>query len=481
VCLAAAAVLFLSRGRLRARAATATAAPPRLNATLLALHVLSFAAFWWTTTKLFGRPEPPAWPGLWVAVWALLAGAVPWLLIAGAIRPDALGSLRSPGFIGFLALVGLTAWLAGTWTLSLWDAFSRATLLLVARLLETVTAGVSAEPDDLALYVHDFGVRVTSVCSGYEGLGLMGVLVTAYLFAFRAHLRFPRALLLLPLGLSLVWCSNVLRIAALMLVGAFVDADLAYGAFHSKAGWVLFCAIALSVIALGHRSHFFARLPSQPRDELENPSAAYLLPLVALLGTALVTSMFAAEVDAAYGVRLVAAALVLYAFRNQYRSFTRAVSWYAPVSGAALALVWIIGAHLPWFSTPGASRGAPAATASWAPWAYSVWLSLRVLGAVVVVPIVEELAFRGYLLRRLIARDFDLVSFRRWTPLAFVVSSLAFGLLHERWLLASACGATYGLLQIKSGRLSDAVVAHATTNALITIWALASGDWSVWG
>jgi membrane protease YdiL (CAAX protease family) len=57
-----------------------------------------------------------------------------------------------------------------------------------------------------------------------------------------------------------------------------------------------------------------------------------------------------------------------------------------------------------------------------------------VFGAVVVIPICEELAFRGWLLRWLIARDFTRVSMKAWTPLALVGSSLAFGALHHRWI-----------------------------------------------
>jgi CAAX prenyl protease-like protein len=143
--------------------------------------------------------------------------------------------------------------------------------------------------------------------------------------------------------------------------------------------------------------------------------------------------------------------------------------------------MWIASSHLPWVAPPASGRGAPAAIAAWAPSVYALWLACRVLGSVLVVPIVEELAFRGYLLRRLIARDFDRVAFQQWTPLALFGSSLAFGLLHERWILASLCGVAYALLQTTSGRLSEAITAHATTNAVITAWALSTGDWSVWG
>ena len=109
-----------------------------------------------------------------------------------------------------------------------------------------------------------------------------------------------------------------------------------------------------------------------------------------------------------------------------------------------------------------------------------VWLIARVLGSVVVIPLAEELAFRGYLLRRLVAADFRTVSPDRLTGVAFVISSMAFGALHGRWLAGTLAGVCYALAFCRRGRIGDAVLAHATTNALIAGDVLATGAWSLW-
>jgi CAAX prenyl protease-like protein len=109
------------------------------------------------------------------------------------------------------------------------------------------------------------------------------------------------------------------------------------------------------------------------------------------------------------------------------------------------------------------------------------WLTLRVLAAVVTVPIAEELAFRGFLLRRFISSDFDAVSLRRFSWLALLASSLIFGLLHgKQWISGSLAGAIYALTVIRRGRLGNAVVAHATTNALLAIDVLVFHHWELW-
>ena len=71
------------------------------------------------------------------------------------------------------------------------------------------------------------------------------------------------------------------------------------------------------------------------------------------------------------------------------------------------------------------------------------WVIARVLGSVFVTPVVEELAFRGYLTRRLIAADFKSVPQGTFSWLSFLVSSLLFGLIHERWIAGTIAGMFY--------------------------------------
>jgi CAAX prenyl protease-like protein len=109
----------------------------------------------------------------------------------------------------------------------------------------------------------------------------------------------------------------------------------------------------------------------------------------------------------------------------------------------------------------------------------ALWPAFRVVGSVV-VPLVEELAFRGYLLRKLTAWDFDAVDPRQFALFAFLASSLLFGVLHGRWLAGTLAGMAYALAVYRRGRMGDAVAAHATTNGLIAIAVLLFGQWPLW-
>jgi CAAX prenyl protease-like protein len=108
------------------------------------------------------------------------------------------------------------------------------------------------------------------------------------------------------------------------------------------------------------------------------------------------------------------------------------------------------------------------------------WLIARVLGSVVIVPVAEELAFRGYLLRRLIDSDFTAVSPKQITAASFLISSVAFGVLHGRWLAGVLAGMIYALAQYRRGQISDAIVAHSVTNGLLAADVLIFGHWAYW-
>jgi CAAX prenyl protease-like protein len=109
------------------------------------------------------------------------------------------------------------------------------------------------------------------------------------------------------------------------------------------------------------------------------------------------------------------------------------------------------------------------------------WIVIRVLAAVVTVPIAEELAFRGFLMRRLVCAEFESVPLRRVSWFPILISSLGFGLLHgERWLAGSIAGIFYALISIRHGNLRDAVVAHATTNALLAGYVITFHQWQLW-
>ena len=155
--------------------------------------------------------------------------------------------------------------------------------------------------------------------------------------------------------------------------------------------------------------------------------------------------------------------------------------WLGPTAGIVVFILWITFDH--WTSGPTSIQPSALAQglASLSPIQRTTWITLRVLAALITVPIAEELAFRGYLARRIVALDVEAISYRRLTPTAILGSALTFGILHGRmWPAGIAAGVIYALVARTRGRLGEAIAAHTVTNLLLAVYILAHADYGLW-
>ena len=483
---AASAVLILARvpsaaaiGRLAAALRPLPALVPWLG-----LHAVSVAAFFLLSHRLLtpGAQTPSA---VLVLGWALAGLGLVFTALGMALPRSALGPLAAlagqPLAIGLGA--GVAAWLAGFGSEALWPWLSSITLKSAAVLLAPVAgATLYLDPSQNLLGMEGFVVEVSAVCSGAEGIGLLLVLTTAYLVRFRSQLRFPQALVVLPMGVLAAFLANLLRIALLVLIGARVSEDVALGGFHSKAGWVLDCAIAIALLAWVRRSRL-TRHEDQPAlayggGRTDNPTALYLVPLLVSLALTLVTGLAMGDgFDGLYWVRVLGTGLTLLLFRSEAAVLRGRISLAAVAVGVGVFVLWLPLANQP---PPTEDAAAQAGFAALSPTMKIVWAVFRVIGAVVVTPLVEEIAFRGYLMRRLLHEEFWSVDLRTAArrPAALLISAVLFGALHGSFLAGTLAGLAYGLVLLRRGKLIDAVVAHAITNGLLILWYLLQGRWA---
>jgi len=160
------------------------------------------------------------------AVIALLLALAPWRIWR---RAGAAVGMRW-AYAAFAAVVGTGAIV---WSQELWGPTAQLTFSLVRDVLSPVLPALQADAATRILRTPHFAVEVSSICSGLEGVGLMLAFCCAWLLYFRAEYRFPRALLLIPAGVLLVFALNVLRIAALVLIGNAGHPAMAIYGFHS--------------------------------------------------------------------------------------------------------------------------------------------------------------------------------------------------------------------------------------------------------
>lgn len=470
--------VFLGKDRIVSAwrdALCAAADHPPLGALALVVHVAGFAGFLALTTSalLDGRAADLVFGLAWFGS-AIVAGASLALWVLPPLGLLAL--LRSLAGVAIAALaVAVGAWTAGNATMGLWwQPLRIGTFDGVRALLGLVASDVVADPNRFEIGIGDFRVLVAPQCSGYEGIGLILSFLSIYLLVFRARLRWPRALLLLPLGAALAWTVNLVRIAGLVALGAWVSPEIAIGGFHSYMGALTFCGLALGIAAVANRSPFFSRTEPGERDSLlASPTAARLVPLLAILVTTLSTGAVSVDhFDLLYPARVLVALGLLWVFRREYDEIRLTISPVAMGAGAVVFVLWL---GLDPASGGGSDVGARVAELGALG---GIWLAFRAVGAVITVPIAEELAFRSYLLRRVQKAEFWEVSLRRFSWAGFLISSVAFGAMHDRLLAGTLAGMVYALIAHRRGEVSDAIVAHATTNALLVFYVLFTGQWS---
>lgn len=156
--------------------------------------------------------------------------------------------------------------------------------------------------------------------------------------------------------------------------------------------------------------------------------------------------------------------------------------------GLVLATVVGLGVFFLWVS-PQMLFGVPPRTDGFDPTVFdesgtTYWLTVlgRFFRLVIVVPIMEELFWRGFLMRYLINERFRTVGIGQYTPLSFWVVTLMFGLAH--WgpdlIPALLTGAIFGWVTIKTRSLTAVIVCHAVTNLALGIYIMTTKQWGFW-
>jgi len=447
----------------------------------LALQLVAFGLTAAASIRLLGPGAPPlSVAGLSLIVSCLAVTALVAAALAAPLNwfgAKILTSWRLP----LVALAfGILSWRAASAAEGLWGLLSAGTLRASAWVLRIAPYDLTLDPARNILGLGGFVVHVAPVCSGADGIGLVLLFQATWIALARRQLRLGRALLLLPFGALAALAANVVRLSALIWFGASGHSSLAAGGLHSKLGWVLFTAIALGTIAVADRMRWLRREAAEASEEIGGmppAAAAYVAPLIATLATALATSMTTeGALDAWYFARALAGAGALFLVRGSLPRASFPSSPAVPVVIAAVvAVVWIS------WSPQGGGEELASALARIDPATRWAWIAARVIGSCTVIPVVEELAFRGFFLRWLVSPEFDRLPSRAWTWPALILSSLAFGAIHEQWILGTFAGLAFGVARLWRGRLSDAIFSHALANAAIAAAVLLSGRWGLWG
>ncbi len=206
------------------------------------------------------------------------------------------------------------------------------------------------------------------------------------------------------------------------------------------------------------------------------PFATYIL----LLAVGQLASGF--DIRWLYPVQVSLVAVALAYFWRRYEELpglrTMTVGWWAlaVIVGAAVFGLWI-GLDASWLTIVAPSKGFDPRDGG----RINVLLaSFRIAGAALVVPPMEELFWRSFVMRWIDKAAFLSLPPVSCTVKALLWSSVVFGFEHNLWFAGIIAGLAYGWLYRSSGNLWVPTIAHTVTNGLLGVWVLSTGNWQFW-
>ncbi len=283
-------------------------------------------------------------------------------------------AIRATGRLWLYAsLTGIAGWYLGTPVKLLWKATStvqsgiaqRSTLYAVSAILGRFLPDMIVEPATFTIGSPRYLLVIAPGCSGVEGLGLVLLFTSIWLWYFKKEICFPQCFLLIPCALGCSWLLNIGRLCGLILIASAGFPEIAMAGFHIAAGWISFIIVALVFSLAMQKISWFQRIPSSAscmagsssggHVELcagsvekssehrgESPEIrAYLVPFLAILAATFVSKAASGYFEWLYPLRFIAAAVALFYFWPELKKLDWRFSWAGPVAGVAVFLVWM--------------------------------------------------------------------------------------------------------------------------------------------
>ncbi len=222
------------------------------------------------------------------------------------------------------------------------------------------------------------------------------------------------------------------------------------------------------------------------------PVVAYVAPFVLYV---LLTSIESANwsvlsYEFVCTLKGVLAALALWTFRRRYPDFSTGGFRLAMAAGILGCVAWVtlerpqaffpVIEQLMSFLGSGKRAGFDPFSNGGPSTSQLAFVLVRLSELVIVVPLAEELFWRGFLARYLIADDFEKVPQGTFTHFSFAVVTLAFVAVHPEILAALVWGVSINLLYRRTANLWACIVMHSVTNGLLGAYILATGAWHLW-
>jgi CAAX prenyl protease-like protein len=229
-------------------------------------------------------------------------------------------------------------------------------------------------------------------------------------------------------------------------------------------------------------------------ESVERPTLAHVVPFIAWLFIAYIMG----DPDGwKYAVRS-AVCLGLFVWLRPWIYYPRLNLRHVPLAvvvGIGVFVAWVMGesawlkrtvplayewyskyAVLPWGEMRETDLGAQYAPEV-AGWPFTL---VRIAGSALVIGVIEEFFWRGWLYRWMSGRNFLKVDPGNYERFAFFGVAAVFAVEHKEWLGGFIAGLAYGWLYLKTRDIWAAALAHAITNALLGWYVVEAGAYWFW-
>ena len=212
----------------------------------------------------------------------------------------------------------------------------------------------------------------------------------------------------------------------------------------------------------------------------------YVLPFAAFLAFLALDQYLPFSTDWNHAFRFAIVFVLLVVFSRGVIAWRLTNFWGSAALGVALFAIWV-GPDVLWpayrqswlFTNP--IVGAPTSSLPAGVKGSLTFIVFRTLASVVNVPILEELFWRGWLMRWLIARDFVRVPLGTYTAQSFWIVAALFASEHgSYWDVGLVAGVLFNWWMIRTKSLADCILAHAVTNACLAAFVLLRDQWQYW-
>ncbi len=222
---------------------------------------------------------------------------------------------------------------------------------------------------------------------------------------------------------------------------------------------------------------------SHSRTLMQYPWLPYVSPFLAFIALTVPAGFFPGAAHLLYLLKTLLVGGLLWYWRRSYISdlapgLSPAGYLAAAAAGLLVLPAWILPEAL--FPQIGAGAGFDPYAFGCPEAAVPALMAVRLAGAVLVVPLMEELFWRSFLLRYLVHPDFQKVALGTFTWFSFVGVVVLFGLEHHRWIQGMIAGAVYTALVVGQKSLRGCVLAHAVTNLGLGVYVIATQNWEFW-